>query len=126
METQAFVYFLTNKYNNVLYRGVTNNIIRRVAEHKVKVKKGYVNKYNCDKLVYYEQGTLISSAIVREKQLKNWKREWKNTLVNDFNPEWRDLSEDIGVTNEIVEYIRKQYKEIADQVRNDERGGLND
>jgi len=120
MKEQSYIYFLSNTYNNVLYIGVTNDIIRRIAEHKAKINKGFTYKYNCDKLVYYEIFTLMTDAISREKQLKNWKREWKNKLVNDFNPEWKDLSEEIGVTNEIIEAIKTHYQEIAGQVRNDE------
>jgi putative endonuclease len=105
----------------VLYIGVTNDIVRRVAEHKTKINKGFTYKYNCEKLVYYETFALMIEAIAREKQLKNWKREWKNELVNDFNPEWKDLSEKIGVTNELIEVIKANYQEIAGQARNDEQ-----
>jgi putative endonuclease len=110
MKGQAYIYFLTNKYNNVLYIGVTNDIIRRVAEHKAKINKGFTYKYNCEKLVYYEQFKMMTDAITREKQLKNWKREWKNKLVNDFNPEWNDLSEEIGIDKEFIEAIKYEYK----------------
>ena len=65
----------------------TNNIIRRIAEHKAKINKGFTYKYNCDKLVYYETYPSVTDAIAREKQLKNWKRKWKNKLINDFNSE---------------------------------------
>jgi putative endonuclease len=121
MKKQSYIYFLSNTYNNVLYIGVTNDIIRRIAEHKAKINKGFTYKYNCDKLVYYEIFSLMSDAISREKQLKNWKREWKNKLINDFNSKWLDLSEEIGVTNEVIKAIKKHYKEIAGQARNDER-----
>ena len=77
MKNNSYIYFLANHYNNVLYVGVTNNIIRRIAEHKTKINKGFTYKYNCDKLVYYEKHNTITAAIAREKQLKNWKREWK-------------------------------------------------
>ncbi|MDR0873194.1 MAG: GIY-YIG nuclease family protein [Prevotellaceae bacterium] len=110
---------MTNHYNNVLYIGVTNELTRRIAEHKAKVNKGFTYKYNCDKLVYYETFDLMTDAIAREKQLKNWKREWKNKLVNDFNPEWKDLSEDVGVTNELIVSMKGYYQGIAEQVRND-------
>ena len=109
MSRKAYVYFTASRYNNVLYIGVTNSLIRRIAEHKGKVNKGFTYKYNCDKLVYYETFDLITEAIAREKQLKNWKREWKNKLVNDFNPEWKDVSDDIGLTNEFVESIKEYY-----------------
>ena len=109
MKNNAYIYFLTNHYNNVLYIGVTNDIIRRIAEHKAKINNGFTYKYNCDKLVYYEIFALMTGAISREKQLKNWKREWKNKLVNDLNSKWIDLSEEIGVTNEMIEAIKAEY-----------------
>ena len=90
---ESFVYMLANKYNNVLYIWVTNNIRRRVYEHKMKTSKGFTNQYNCNKLVWYEQFDDINLAISREKQLKNWKRSWKDTLVQKNNPDWNDLAE---------------------------------
>ena len=119
MKEHSHVYFLTNQYNNVLYIGVTNDILRRIAEHKAKVNKGFTYKYNCEKLVYYETFMFLTDAIAREKQLKNWKRDWKNKLVNDFNPEWKDLSKEIGVTSELIEGVKEHYREIAGQARND-------
>ena len=119
MNEQSYIYFMSNTHHNVLYLGVTNDVVRRVAEHKAKINKGFTYKYNCDKLVYYELHTSMIDAIAREKQLKNWKREWKNKLVNDFNSEWKDLSEEIGVTNEMIEAIKAHYQEIAGQARND-------
>jgi len=89
-----FVYILTNKSNKVLYIGVTNNLECRMYEHKNKLVKGFTEKYNLTKLVYYEVTSDIISAIKREKQLKNWHRDWKIKLINDFNPEWKDLSID--------------------------------
>jgi putative endonuclease len=90
---QYYIYILTNKYNNVLYIGVTNNLERRMAEHKQKTVPGFSKKYNCTKLVYYETTSNVISAITREKQLKNWHRDWKMKLVTDQNPNWEDLSE---------------------------------
>jgi putative endonuclease len=110
MKKGAYIYSLTNRYNTVLYVGVTNNLVRRIAEHKAKINKGFTYKYNCDKLVYYEMFTQVIEAIAREKQLKNWKREWKNKLVNDFNPEWDDLSESIGITDEYIKGGEEFYK----------------
>ena len=89
-----YVYILTNWNNKVMYIGVTNDLEKRVYEHKNKVVDGFTKKYNVNKLVYYEQTSNIESAIEREKQLKGWKREKKNNLVETINPEWRDLSED--------------------------------
>ena len=120
MRESSFVYFMTNAYNNVLYVGVTNDLLRRVAEHKAKVNKGFTDKYNCDKLVYFEVFDLMVDAIAREKQLKNWKREWKNELISKQNKSWEDLSDSIGITEEIVENIKEYYDEIAGQARNDE------
>ena len=111
MKKSAFIYFMTNMANTTLYVGVTNDLIRRVAEHKAKIHKGFTEKYNCAKLVYFEQTDSITDAIEREKQLKNFKRQWKNELIEEMNPEWRDLSTEIGVTNDLVE-------EIAGQARN--------
>jgi len=95
-ERQYYVYILTNKSNEVLYIiGVTNDLVRRVFEHKSKLVDGFTKKYNLTKLVYYEVAENVESAIKREKQLKNWHRDWKINLITRFNPEWRDLSEEI-------------------------------
>ena len=77
-----------------MYIGVTNNLQRRIYEHKEKLIDGFTSKYNVNKLVYYEETTDIKSAIAREKQLKGWIRKRKNELVAAVNPEWRDLSLD--------------------------------
>ena len=71
--------------------------------------EGLHTKYNCDKLVYHETFLLITDAVSREKQLKNWKREWKNKLINDFNPEWKDLSKEIGVDEAFIEAVKAEY-----------------
>ncbi len=90
-----YVYMVANKYNNVLYTGVTNDLVRRVYEHKNKLAKGFTHQYNVDKLVYFEQTESSISAIEREKQIKNWSRIKKDFLVNKDNPEWLDLSGEI-------------------------------
>ena len=90
-----FVYILSNNFNNVLYIGVTNDLQRRVYEHKNKLVEGFTEKYNVDKLVYYEATESIETAILREKQLKKWRREKKITLIEHINPKWLDLSVDI-------------------------------
>jgi len=95
MSKEYYIYLLTNKHNNVLYTGVTNDLIRRVYEHKNKVQKGFTEKYNVDRLVYYEMYNDISDAITREKQIKGWTRKKKNELISQFNPKWKDLYEDI-------------------------------
>ncbi len=91
---QYYVYILTNVSNKVLYIGVTNDLNRRMFEHKSKVIEGFTKKYNLTKLVYYEVTSDVKSALNREKQLKNWHRDWKINLVTDFNPSWKDLSTD--------------------------------
>ena len=91
----SFVYILTNKKNGVLYIGVTASLVRRISQHKVKEIEGFTKKYHLDKLVYYEVFDYIGAAITRETQIKRWKREWKVNLINKFNPEWRDLYDDI-------------------------------
>jgi putative endonuclease len=95
MEKQFCVYIMTNKSNTVLYTGVTNDIIRRVYEHKQKLTKGFTSRYNITKLVYYEATTDINGAIAREKQIKGGSRRKKIALIESINPEWKDLLEDL-------------------------------
>ena len=90
--SQYFVYIMTNK-SNTLYTGVTNNLERRVFEHKHKLVKGFTNRYNITKLVYYETTSDVREAITREKQIKGWLRSKKITLIENINPQWKDLSE---------------------------------
>ena len=90
-----FTYILTNKKNGTLYVGVTNNIVRRVWEHKSNVVEGFTKKYSIHLLVYYEQFESIEQAITREKQLKKWERYWKIKLINTKNPTWRDLYREV-------------------------------
>jgi putative endonuclease len=89
-----YVYLLTNWNNKVIYVGITNDLERRIYEHKEKFVKGFTEKYNVKKLVYYEQTPDINAALNREKEIKKWRREKKNRLVVNTNPLWRDLSED--------------------------------
>ena len=77
-----------------MYIGVTNNLESRTLQHKNKIIKGFTSKYNLDKLVYYETYYDIESAIMREKELKHWNRQWKIELIEKQNPEWQDLSKD--------------------------------
>ena len=93
-EKAYYVYILTNWNNKVMYVGITNNLERRIYEHKEKVVKGFTKKYNVNKLVFYEQTSDIAEALNREKEIKKWRREKKNRLVVNTNPLWRDLSED--------------------------------
>lgn len=85
------VYILTNALNTTFYIGITNNLERRVYEHKHELLKGFSQKYKLRKLVYYEQCHTATDAIAREKQLKNWHRQWKINLIKTMNPEFKDL-----------------------------------
>lgn len=91
---QFYVYILASKKEGVLYIGVTNDLERRVLEHKKKINKGFTSRYNIDKLMYFEIFSSIEAAIVREKQMKKWKREWKVNQIIKKNPEWEDLSKE--------------------------------
>jgi len=95
MDKQFYVYILTNKYNTILYTGVTNNLKRRVYEHKNKLVEGFTKKYNINKLVYYEVFEDAYNAISREKQLKAGSRKKKLDLINKINKEWKDLYEEV-------------------------------
>jgi len=95
MQTESYVYLLANKHNNVLYTGVTNDLVRRVYEHKNKLLAGFTKKYNVDRLVYYEVCGSIIAAIEREKQIKGWSRKKKIDVINALNPEWNDLYQSI-------------------------------
>lgn len=87
------VYILTNRLGNVMYIGVTSDLERRLSEHRAKFVRGFTAKYNVQKLVYMGSYGDINDAIAREKQVKGWRREKKNALVEAVNPEWKDLSE---------------------------------
>ena len=88
-----YVYLLTNWNNKVMYVGVTNDLKKRLYEHKNKLVTGFTEKYNLNKLVYFEETQDIHAAIAREKEIKKWQREKKNRIVNLDNPDWQDLSE---------------------------------
>ena len=91
MYATSYVYITSNKHRNVIYIGVTSDLIRRVYEHKNKLVSGFTKKYNVDTLVYYEVHESITTAIMREKQLKGWSRQKKNRLIKSLNPGWYDL-----------------------------------
>ena len=95
MERCYYVYILTNKVCTVLYTGVTNNLKRRVYEHKAKLADGFTKRYNVNMLVYYEAGSDIKGAILREKQIKAGSRQNKIDLINAMNKDWRDLYNDL-------------------------------
>jgi putative endonuclease len=86
------IYILTNK-SRTLYTGITNDLIRRVYEHKQKLVPGFTNKYNINQLVFHEETSDVNAAIAREKQIKGWTRAKKIALIESVNPEWRDLSD---------------------------------
>ena len=90
-----FVYIMTNKWNTVLYTGITNNIIRRVAEHRDGAVEGFTKKYNITKLVYFEEFGDVGEAIDREKEIKGWLRKKKVALIVKVNPYFKDIFEDI-------------------------------
>ncbi len=91
--TEFYVYIMTNR-SRTLYTGVTNNLKRRVYEHRHKLVEGFTAKYNITRLVYYEATPDVRSAIAREKQIKGWLRSKKIALIESANPEWKDLSEE--------------------------------
>jgi putative endonuclease len=96
MEHRYFVYIMTNRHHTVLYTGVTNDLVRRVFQHREKTLPGFTSRYNADKLVFYEQTSDALAAIAREKQIKGGSRRKKIALVEGINPLWRDLHDDPG------------------------------
>lgn len=92
---EYYVYILSSGKNGTLYTGITNNLVRRVFEHKNKLLDGFSKKYNINKLVYFEIFNNIEEAISREKNLKAWKRAWKIRLIEENNKDWKDLYEEI-------------------------------
>jgi len=96
MEKKYWVYLLSNKRNGAIYTGVTNNLYKRVYEHKKNMVKGFTKKYKIHNLVYYEEYENSEEAIAREKQLKKWMRSWKKNLIEKENPKWIDLYNDLN------------------------------
>src|SRR4030042_4079921 len=92
---QYYVYIMASKRRGTLYTGVTDDLIGRVYQHKQKIIEGFTRKYNVTKLVYYETTNDIRGAILREKRIKKWKRQWKIELIEKVNPEWKDLCEEL-------------------------------
>lgn len=95
---EYFVYIVTNENKTTLYIGVTNNIQKRISQHyfdSQNIKKSFAGKYNCFYLVYYQGFESIESAILREKELKKWRREKKNKLITEFNPNWAFLNNEV-------------------------------
>jgi putative endonuclease len=95
MAKRYFVYVLANKRQGVMYVGVTNDLARRTFEHKSKIILGFTSRYGVSKLVYYEEYSSILEARDRERALKHWRRPWKFKLIEELNPDWRDLYEDL-------------------------------
>ncbi|MDO9296419.1 GIY-YIG nuclease family protein [Bradyrhizobium sp.] len=91
-----FVYILASKRNGTLYVGVTNNLVRRLTEHKAKLVPGFTRQYGVDQLVYFEMFDSILEARAREHSLKRWRRAWKIDLIEKLNPDWRDLSSELN------------------------------
>ena len=89
------MYLLSNSNDRVLYIGVTNDLIRRIWEHKQDLIEGFTKKYKVHKLVYYEEFSDPESAVRREKCIKKWNRKWKDKLINKMNPKWNDLYKDL-------------------------------
>jgi putative endonuclease len=108
-----FVYILTNKSNTVFYTGFTNNLLRRMTEHKLKISDGFTKKFNVDKLVYFEHFTNVERAIIREKRIKKWKTNWKVRMIKKENPEFKDLlfeMLDESQTNELNDLLKEKDK----------------
>ena len=101
-----YVYILTNRHYTVFYTGVTNDLELRVFQHKAKLNQGFTAKYNCDKLVYFEEFSDVNDAIHREKQLKKYRRQWKKELINKMNPAWKDLSDGWHDPREFTSFIK--------------------
>ena len=96
MNHSYFVYILASRRNGTLYIGVTNDLVRRMTEHKGKFVPGFTRKYRVDKLVYFEEYASILEARAREYTLKRWARAWKIELIEKANPQWRDLTDDLA------------------------------
>ena len=97
MKRRFFVYLLANRPRGVLYIGVSNDLMRRLTEHKAKLVPGFTKTYGVVRLVYYEEYSSILEARAREATLKRWRRAWKIELVDKFNPDWRDLSDEVAL-----------------------------
>lgn len=102
-EKHPAVYILANRYRGTLYTGVTSRLWTRVAEHKGGAIRGFTSQYEVHMLVWYEHRHTMLSAIAREKRIKAWKREWKINLIEKFNPDWRDLHEEIDEAGTLID-----------------------
>jgi len=95
MSKKFCVYIMASKRNGTLYTGITSNLSRRMAEHREHMIKGFTDRYNVTMLVHVEFYDYFEAAMLREKRIKTWKREWKLRLIEETNPEWKDLAEDV-------------------------------
>lgn len=95
MERQPIVYILASKRNGTLYTGVTSNLAQRISQHRDGEVPGFTKKYGVHLLVYAEPHETMEAAIIRERQIKEWKRAWKLRLIESMNPEWRDLGDEL-------------------------------
>jgi len=98
-----YIYILASRKNGTLYTGMTNDLLRRVYEHKRKINRGFTYKYGVDKSVYYEETDDVLYAIAREKCIKKWYRAWKIKTICEFNPEWKDLYYTPGGTDDLYD-----------------------
>jgi len=125
MEKSAYIYIMTNKNKTTLYVGVTNNLVKRVYEHKKHlIKNSFTDKYNLEYCIYYEEFAYFSLAIHREKELKKWNRKKKEDLINKINPKWIELVNEYGfIGNDIVRIAwsnrNSEQQEIPRFTRND-------
>lgn len=111
MKKTYYVYMMSNKKCGTLYTGITNDLVRRIVEHKCGLNGGFTKKYRLNKLVYYETTKYVLNGIKREKQIKGWIREKKIQLIESMNPEWRDLSKeflDEKAIKEIASFLNMQ------------------
>ena len=96
MDRQPCVYILARASHSTLYTGVTSNLIGRVFQHRENVVEGFTKRYGIKRLVWFEAHETMEQAIIREKRIKRWPREWKYALIHERNPTWRDLAEELG------------------------------
>jgi putative endonuclease len=96
MERDPAVYIVASGFHGTIYTGVTSNLLQRIYQHREGTLSGFTKRYGCKRLVWFEMHGSMAAAILREKQLKNWQREWKLALIEGANPTWRDLAEGFG------------------------------
>ena len=118
MNRLGYVYIMTNKNRTTLYIGVTNNLCRRIYEHKNHlIKNAFTAKYNLEYCIYFEEFQYFDIAIQREKELKKWKRKKKEALINKKNPEWKEIATEKGIVQNNIPYTQ-QVKELMNELLN--------